>query len=724
MLRADLFLAFAKRSCLGAACAVALPADGESQARPDTAARLPHVEVRVKAGNPDREPFLQPVQGTRINSGKKNVNIDLGKIPEISNNNYRQALAMTPGLVLAEDVTPLLSVGYRGLNPYRSQFTQVLKDGIPITMDMFGYPEAYYTPPLDGVDRIEFLHGGASLMYGPQPGGSLNYISHRPRTNKKISVYPRNIVGSDNLYSTYNAVDGTVGRVGYYGYLHHRQTDGFRKANSDLSLFAGSAKLILDAHSESRWILSIDGYSEEHGEPGGLTLANTSNAVNYNHDRDGTSRQFDRFRLERAFVSLGWEKDYSEALHVTVQGWTRYNYRLSRRQLGGGFGTLPSGPAAATNAIQLQEFYNPGVEGRMRRDWVWGGRTHTLAGGAMFYHTNSPRSDKLGATPGARDGALLVSTGRNVFYTPLFVENLFRLGKLSVTPGIRLENIWQSVDEKSNVTKTAAGAPLGDRSEFTFVPLVGLGIEYQLRPTIAAYANASQAYRPKLFTESVPIDPTTVIGDDLTEGKSHQLELGVRGSQSPYMSWDASLFLLDFDDQIGGITLPSKITSLENVGDARHKGFEAALQVDLVGLAAARKQTTYADKLGSFSLYGNLMLLDAEFVGGPQKGHAPQHAPHFTVRTGSIYQWRDRIKMAMLGTFVGEQFADDNNTAAFHVPGYTVWDLTLESKIHKKASILAGSNNLFDRKYYARIRSDGIDPAQRRNHYAGLSLTF
>lgn len=718
------FLSTARRLWLSAACAALSPAVGETQERADTTDRLPDVVVRVKGGNPQRDPFLPPVQGPRINSGKKTVNIDLGRTPQIANNNYRQALAMTPGLVLAEDVTPLLSVGYRGLNPYRSQFTQVLKDGIPITMDMFGYPEAYYTPPIDGVARIEFLHGGASLVYGPQPGGSLNYISHRPRHTEKFAFRPRHIVGSDNLYSTYNSIDGTIDRVGYYAYFNHRQTDGFRRANSDLGLNAGSAKLILDGQSASRWTVNIDGYSEEHGEPGGLTLATTPNAVSYEQDRNGSSRSFDRFRLDRAFVSLGWERDFSEDLHLTVQAWNRYNYRLSRRQLGGGFGTVPSGPSSGNNAIQLQQFFNPGAEVRARREWKWGTHTNTLAGGATLYHTNSPRTDKLGATPDARDGALQISTDRNVLYTPFFLENLIRLGKFSLTPGVRLENIWQSVRETSNVAKTAAGVALGRRSEHAFVPLFGLGLEYEVREGVAAYGNVSQAYRPKLFTESVPTDPTTVINQDLKEGRSRQLELGVRGNRSPYMNWDASLFALDFDDQVGSITLPNGITSLENLGSARHKGVEAALQVNLVELAGAVKRVSYAEKFGSLSLYGNLMLLDAEFVGGPQRGRTPQHAPHFIVRTGSIYGWHDRIKVAMLGTLVGEQFADDNNTVAFHVPGYTVWDLTLESKVHRSVSVLAGVNNVFNRNYYARVRSDGIDPAYRRNHYAGLSLMF
>ena len=179
-----------------------------------------------------QNPFLPPVQGTKINSGKKSSVIDLDEFPRIINNNYRQALARTPGLLLSEETTPLVSIGYRGLDPGRVQYTQVLKDGIPIQADQFGYPEAYYTPPLDTVDRIEFLRGGASLVYGPQPGGSLNFITHLPRADRPFSFGTRNTFGSDNYFSTFTYVDGTIDRLGYYAYFNHRSGDGFRESNS------------------------------------------------------------------------------------------------------------------------------------------------------------------------------------------------------------------------------------------------------------------------------------------------------------------------------------------------------------------------------------------------------------------------------------------------------------------------------------------------------------
>ncbi|MFM8468533.1 MAG: TonB-dependent receptor plug domain-containing protein, partial [Limisphaerales bacterium] len=285
---------------------------------PNGPVKLPTVVVTGESeASPQVQPaFLPAVEGTRIYSGKKTTVLDLDALPTIVNNNYRQALSLTPGLLLSEETTPLLSIGYRGLAPGRAQFMQVLKDGIPIHADMLGYPEAYYTPPLDTVDRLEFIRGGASLMYGPQPGGALNYVTHQPGRATKFAAGSTQIFGTDNLYSTFNYATGTEGRVGYYAYFHHRETDGFRAANSDVNLYSGSVKLVLDADTDSRWIFAFDGYQEEQGEPGGLSL---TAGPNYNANRTATTRATDRFRLERFFPSVTWEKDFSEGTKLELK---------------------------------------------------------------------------------------------------------------------------------------------------------------------------------------------------------------------------------------------------------------------------------------------------------------------------------------------------------------------------------------------------------------------
>jgi Fe(3+) dicitrate transport protein len=703
-------------------------------------------EVRVEAESESDEtiqaPYLPPVQGTRIYSGKKTSVIDLDEFPRITNNNYRQALAKTPGLYLSEETTPLLSIGYRGLDPGRVQFTQVLKDGIPIHADQFGYPEAYYTPPLDTVDRLEFVRGGAALLYGPQPGGALNFLTHRPRQDRLFSFGTINTFGSDNFYSNFTYLDGTSGRIGYYGYYNHREGDGFRDANSDFNLDAGHLKLVLDANSGSRWIFSLDAYSEENGEPGGLTFATGPDAVNYNENRNATSRFFDLFELERYFASLAWEKDFSAATRLTITGWGGFYSRFSSRQRGGGFGTLPTGPTANSTTIEDQKFYTEGLDARMRHDYeLWNG-THTITGGLQVYHTYSPREDRRGQTASDRGGEVRNDSEREIFYLPVFVENRFHWGRLSIVPGLRIENVWQGVKENVNLDKAEAGTPLADENDNDIVPLFGLGVSYAIAHKIDLYANVSQSYRPKIFTQAVPTGGTTDIPENLEESKAVQYELGFRGSPRDWINWDGSGFLLDFDDQIGTIALPGGRSTLANVGRARHYGAEISGELDLIGLIDATRSigprprmgkdtepatvgSSFGERVGTLSVYANATLLDAEFVSGPLEGRTPRFAPDYLIRTGLIYRCRDRVKLAFLGTFVAESFADDANTPERFIPAYAVWDLTAEVKIYKDViTINAGINNLFDEDYYARIANTGIDPAPRRNYYGGFSLKF
>ncbi|MFM2166952.1 MAG: hypothetical protein RIS79_1323, partial [Verrucomicrobiota bacterium] len=51
--------------------------------------------------------FPQAVEGTKIYAGKRATVIDLDALPKVQANNYRQALASTPGLLFSEETTPL-----------------------------------------------------------------------------------------------------------------------------------------------------------------------------------------------------------------------------------------------------------------------------------------------------------------------------------------------------------------------------------------------------------------------------------------------------------------------------------------------------------------------------------------------------------------------------------------------------------------------------------------
>lgn len=698
-----------------------LPAVAQIEPEPAPAIKLPDFRVEAEAEKDHyiQGPFLPAVQGTKVNVGKKTTVLDFDSLPRINGNNYRQALAEAPGLILSEETSPLVSIGYRGLAPHRGQFTQVLKDGIPIHADQFGYPEAYYTPPLDTVDRIEFTRGGAALMYGPQPGGALNYVTHRPRTDARLGGSTLNTWGSDGYYSSFSYLDGTTGPLGYYGYYNHRESDGIRDANSDYDLDAFSGRLVLGADTASRLIFTAELYEEDHGEPGGLTLATGPGTVNYHTQRRTPSRLFDRFNLDRKAFSLAWERDFSRGTFAT-RVWTIDYTRASRRQRGGGFGTLPTGAAANTNTIERQQFDQVGGEGRVRLDWGGNGR-HVFTAGAQVFYSESPRTDSRGATPDATGGSLLVKSRRETLYTPVYFEQLFRFGPLSLTPGVRLELIDQKVRELFNASRTTT--PLQQRDDRATVPLLGFGAAYDVPAAQGQlYVNLSQSYRPMVFTEAVPNGATTIVNDDLAEAEATQYEIGFRAQPARGLALDASLFSLEFDNQIGTFSLPGGFSTVANVGRAVHQGAELAVSYDLL---AHRASPAGGGDRPALTLHANALLLDAEFKEGANRGKTPQSAADHVIRTGLSYTRGAAAKLALTGTFSAASFGDDGNTAQRHIPSYTVWDLTGEWRVPGTAvRLIGGINNLFNEDYFSRVRNDGIDPAPRRNYYLGAALEF
>lgn len=657
------------------------------------------VTAESESDETNQQGWLPEVAGVSIFSGKKTAVIDLDAQARIVGNNYRQALSQTPSLLLAEESSPLVSLGYRGLNPHRAQFTQVLRDGIPIHADQFGYPEAYYTPPLDTVDRIEFLHGGAALQHGPQPGGALNYITHRPRTDKPFSLRTQHIVGSDDLYSTFTSADGTVGNLGYYLYFNHRESDGFRAENSDYDLNNGAIKLLYTLENGGKIIFNADTYEENHGEPGGLSIAD------FNSGSLKATRLNDKFSLDRDSVSLSYEiEPTADSFFTATAWWTDYT-RFSKRQQGGGFGTLATG---ATNQIENQNFETLGLDARYRQNWGSDAQ-HTLSTGIQIYHVDSPRTDEVGATPTATSGQLSRISDREVLYVPVFVENRFSFGNFSITPGIRIETFSQDV--KTRFIDPVR--PTRTREEDDTLVLGGLGMEYQTAEKSAVYANVSQSYRPVIFTESVPTGGGQVVPDDLEAGESIEYELGYRTRATEWFTLDASAFLLSFKDQIGTLG-----NTTANVGDSIHKGIDVSASTDLLHDIVGTEQ------YGSLEWYVNGTLLDAEFTSGPSDGNTPQYAPDFILRTGLNYHYQDKLKLTFGGTFLDDHYANDSNDDNFKVPAYMVWDLTAEYEIHENLRLIAGINNLFDESYFARVRNDGIDPANGRNYYIGVSLEF
>ncbi len=218
---------------------------------------------------------LNAVEGTNIYEGKKNELIKLEKLNgNLATNSARQVFAKVPGLNIWEsDAAGLqLGIGGRGLDPNRTSNFNTRQNGYDISADPLGYPESYYTPPMEALSRIEVVRGAASLQYGTQFGGMVNFVFKEGPDKKPFEFNTRNTVGSFGLFSSYNSVGGSTKLMDYFAYYQRKQGNGWRDNESFTanSAFANTTFHITDELDIALEFTHMDYLAQQ---PGGLTDA-------------------------------------------------------------------------------------------------------------------------------------------------------------------------------------------------------------------------------------------------------------------------------------------------------------------------------------------------------------------------------------------------------------------------------------------------------------------
>ena len=139
-----------------------------------------------------------------------------------------------------------------------------------MSADALGYPESYYSPPMEAVEKIEIIRGAASIQYGPQFGGLVNFILHKGSEDKPLEVVHRSTIGSFSLFNSFTSIGGTKGKWNYYSFYQRKYGDGWR-ANSGFGV--NTAYINLNYKINDKGSLGFDytfmDYTAQ--QPGGLT---------------------------------------------------------------------------------------------------------------------------------------------------------------------------------------------------------------------------------------------------------------------------------------------------------------------------------------------------------------------------------------------------------------------------------------------------------------------
>ncbi|MBL8001284.1 MAG: TonB-dependent receptor [Flavobacteriales bacterium] len=675
-----------------------------------------------------------------IMAGKKTTVITPAALDaDLAQNQARQVFAKVPGISVweSEGSGIQLSVAARGLSPNRSWEFNMRQNGYDIASDPFGYPEAYYTPPMEAVERIEVVRGAASLAYGPQFGGLVNMVLKKGVPDRALAFETRQTAGSYGLFDSYNGLGGTKGKWSYYGYLHHRSADGWRD-NSRYTTTNVHGNLSYAATPRLRLGLEYTRSTMQQQQPGGLTDAQ------FVIDPQSSSRERNWLVIpwNVGAATLSWRPDARTLVDAKVFG-----VIADRGSVGFTKAiTEPDIINGATNAyaarqVDKDHYANLGAELRVRRSWTAFGREAVLSTGIRGYGADNHRQQQGVGTSGS-DADLSVSGayGRELDLgtrnAAFWAENLFRLtDKLSVVPGVRLEHLTSTVNGRINTSGTG-NVDSGERTRF--VPLFGLGAQLQATTGTQVYANFSQAYRPVLYSDLTPSATTDVIDPDLRDAHGYNLDAGYRGTLSEALSFDISGFRLFYDDRIGTV-LKDGVNYRTNIGTSVSTGVEAYAESDLLRVLRGHANGTH------LSVFASYAFVDARYTRwnnpaiaeDPTKSIADkrvENAPRNILRGGITY--RDKhISMSVQGSMVDGVYTDAANTEAPNatatvgwIAGYTVIDANVTWTVSEHISLSAAVNNVFDEAYATRrsggYPGPGLLPGMGRNGLFTLAAKF
>lgn len=702
---------------------------------------LGEIEVKVEKDNSFGISRLNNVEGTAIYAGKKTEAVYLGDLnANLAANNSRQIFSKVAGINIFENDGSgnNIGIGGRGLNPNRISNFNTRQNGYDISADALGYPESYYTPPTEAIERIEVLRGAASLQYGTQFGGMINYKFNDAPETKKLSGNFRQTGGGFGFVNSFNQISGTVSKVSYNTFYQYKHYDGWkrRSVSNSHNAFA-SVKFNVSERFYIKAEYTYLNYLAQ--QPGGLT------DKQFEKDPTIVNRERNWFKVNWNLLSLSADYKLTDRTRINLMTFGL----VAGRDALGVLGRIDRADDTTANRNLLSDVYhNFGAELRVLQRYMLFNNNCNFLIGARYYNGNTVRkqgdADKTDQpnfkflNPDNLENSSYVFPSQNV---AVFAENIFQLTKKwNVTPGVRFEYISTNSEGYYRLlNRDLAGNVLLDmkindtRSNARKFVLMGIGSQLKLTKGIEFYVNFSQNYRSINFNDMRVVNANFQIDPNLKDESGFTADGGFRGIVKNILYFDVSGFWLEYNNRIGTVlTVDSNTYQIvryrTNVGSSRNLGVEAFAELDWIKIFKK-------DSKHKLSTFVNTAYINARYTDPKQTAYynkKVEYVPDLIFRCGITYGYKG-FGLTYQYSYTSEQYSDATNSKASSsaiyglIPEYTVMDISA-SYHWKFLGIYAGVNNVANEKYFTRraegYPGPGILPADPLNGYATLQFKF
>ena len=395
------------------------------------------------------------------------------------------------------------------------------------------------------------------------------------------------------------------------------------------------------------------------------------------------------------------------------------------------------------------DFSNYGFESRLLTNYNLLNKKSFFLIGVKYYKSNSSSIQGPGTNgsdanfnfqntiyPNYNNQSNYIYPNKNLAF---FGENIIYINeKISLTPGFRFENIvTRSEGFYKKINLDAAGNVIfnekfneSDKKNRSFF-LFGLGISFKYNKTLEFYSNISENYRSVTFADISTINPAYAINPEISDEKGFTFDFGLRGNYKRKISYDANVFLLNYEDRIGFVQKVFSDGNVKsergNVGNARISGIESLFEFDLNEIFL--KNNDY-----DLNYFVNYSYINSKYLKSNQvgiEGKSVEFVPNHNLKTGFKLGYKNLL-LNFQYSFISKQFTDSSNAKEGNlsgvigeIPAYSLADLSISYKLNN-LKLETGVNNLFDEKYFTRRATGypgpGIIPSSPKNVYITLEI--
>ena len=688
---------------------------------------------------------MRDFENTAIYAGKKTEVIIIEQsMANLAANNARQIFNQIPGLNIYQndDAGLQLHIGGRGLDPNRTSNFNTRQNGYDISADVLGYPESYYTPPAEAIEEIQIIRGAASLQYGTQFGGLVNFKLKDASTYRPITGVIRNTIGTNSLYTNFTQLSGRLGKWRYIGHVNIKKGNGFRP-NSEFNSSNVFAKISYDFSEKTILSAEVTYLDYLAQQAGGLT----DDLFNENPYQSNRERNW--FGLYWFLYNIKFEHALSDNSNISVNF---FGLNAQRNAIGFRSNRVSQIDPYEERDLIKGDFNNFGIEARWLKKYILGNKKAVFLLGGKYYSAKNTSAQGPGSASNEADFSFYneeypsYSQQSNYTYPneniSIFSENIFYINKrMSVTPGLRYENILTATEGNyQRINSDAAGNVILNETlnsiesrRRSFV-LLGLGLSYKASHPLEYYSNISQNYRSVTFADISIINPAFSINPNITDEKGYTIDLGIRGKIKKMMSFDLNFFHLSYQNRIGFIQKAFKDGSVKsergNVGDANLSGLESLIDLNIGELF---KMNLKKYSLNSFINYSFIETKYSNSDIQGIKGKKVEFVPKDNLKFGLRYGYKN-LTLNMQFSYVSEQFTDSSNAVEGNlsgvigvIPAYKLVDLSGAFKLNK-FKLEFGVNNTLNEAYFTRRATGypgpGIIPSPGRNFYLSTQYKF